>query len=179
MTWNAFHHRGEILRSVLATADRRRDGVLPMDVIPTDADGRPTTFSDELDLLSALTLRWHTRLAGHIERNLMDQPLDLPAAIVAAWHDTADELPGVRAIIDAAAEHPADEATARAMSISATKEQQLLAVMAGLASQRDQAAARVGAELVERARSTWVPPELADEIRELGLLHRIRALMAA
>src|SRR5687768_14437207 len=59
MTWNAFRSRGEILRDVTAVADDRRDGALPWDVA-----GVPAVFADELDLLGALQLRWHTRLAG-------------------------------------------------------------------------------------------------------------------
>ena len=31
MTWNTFHHRGEILHTVVDAANARRDGVLPMD----------------------------------------------------------------------------------------------------------------------------------------------------
>ena len=44
-------------------ADARRDGLLPMDVT-----GVRETFGDELTLLGALQLRWHTRLSGHLER---------------------------------------------------------------------------------------------------------------
>ena len=33
-----------------------------------DVEGVGEAFADELDLLGALQLRWHTRLAGHIER---------------------------------------------------------------------------------------------------------------
>ena len=51
--------RGEVLHAVIATADSRRDGALPLDV-----DGVADTFGDELALLGALQLRWHTRLAG-------------------------------------------------------------------------------------------------------------------
>ena len=43
MTWTSFHRRGEILRAVIAAADPRRDGLLPMDV-----DGVAETFGDEL-----------------------------------------------------------------------------------------------------------------------------------
>ena len=77
MTWKSFHRRGEILRTVIATADASRDGVLPMDV-----EGVAETFGDELRLLGALQLRWHTRLAGRIERELMHQPMDLEGAVV-------------------------------------------------------------------------------------------------
>ena len=67
MTWDAFHHRGDVLRSVVEEANARRDGVLPMDL-----PGVAETFGDETALVAALQLRWHTRLAGRIERSLMD-----------------------------------------------------------------------------------------------------------
>ena len=105
MTWTSFHSRGEILRDVIAVADQRRDGLLP-----TDVDGVAETFGDDLALLGALQLRWHTRLAGRIERELMRQPMDLEDAVVAAWHAAADELPGVLAIVDHHRAEPADAA---------------------------------------------------------------------
>ena len=95
MTWKSFHNRGEILRSVIATANVRRDGILPMDLA-----GVTETFGDELTLLATLQLKWHTRLAGNIERELLEQPLDLGRAVEDAWRATADDLPGVRRIID-------------------------------------------------------------------------------
>src|SRR5687768_132049 len=83
------------LGTSLDTADERRDATLPMDV-----DGVAETFGDELSLLAALQLRWHTRLAGRIDRALAEQPLDLAAAVETAWADTADRMPGVRLILD-------------------------------------------------------------------------------
>ena len=137
MTWTSFHRRGDVLRDVIAAADQRRDGVLPRDV-----DGVSATFADDLDLLAALQLKWHTRLAGRIEREQMTQPMDLRAAVVRAWHRTADELPGIRAILDEQRLRPADEATAEVMRKSAAKEHVLLAVMAGQASAHDDARRR-------------------------------------
>lgn len=54
----------------VTTLDARRDGLLPMDVI-----GVAEAFGDELTLLGALQLRWHTRLAGRIE-HYTEHPLD-------------------------------------------------------------------------------------------------------
>ncbi len=129
MTWTSFHRRGDVLRDVIAAADQRRDGTLPRDV-----DGVSATFADDLELLGALQLKWHTRLAGRIEREQMHQPMDLQAAVVRAWQRTAEELPGIRAVLDAHRADPGDEATAEIMRKSAAKEHVLLAVMAGLAS---------------------------------------------
>ena len=131
MTWKSFHNRGEILRSVIATADVRRDGKLPMDV-----DGVRETFGDELSLLGALQLRWHTRLAGRIERELLGQPMDLEAAVLAAWRGTAAEMPGVLNVLDHYKAEPVDEAMAEALAKATAKEHTLLAVMAGQSSTR-------------------------------------------
>lgn len=148
MTWNAHQNRGEILRNISAAADARRDGELPLDV-----PGARTAFADELDLLGALQLRWHTRLAGQIDRALMGQPLDLEQAVITAWRATADELPGIRAIVDRHRDHPLDDAMAHAMTVATHKEHAWLAVMAGLAGISDPGADRVGARIEEKARA--------------------------
>jgi hypothetical protein len=174
MTWKSFHRRGEILRTVIATADRRRDGVLPMDV-----DGVAETFGDELSLLAALQLRWHTRLSGRIERELMSQPMDLERAVVAAWQGTAEELPGIRAIVDHYRAQPLDAAMAEAMAKATAKEHVLLAVMAGRVSAHDAAAARVGEQIENAARASRRPVHRGRTEPEPGLLDRIRAALAA
>jgi hypothetical protein len=175
MTWKSFHRRGEILRTVIATADARRDGTLPMDV-----DGVTETFGDELSLLGALQLRWHTRLAGRIERELMHQPMDLEQAVISAWRATADELPGVLAIVDRHRAEPLDAAMAEAMAKSAAKERTLLAVMAGQSSAQDEAAARVGARIEAAARAGHRPVGASPVVdANHGLLERIKAALAA
>ena len=72
-------------------------------------------WGDELTLLGALQLRWHTRLAGRIERELMARPMAFEDAVVDAWRATAAELPGIRAIVDHHRAHPLDDAMALAM----------------------------------------------------------------
>lgn len=173
MTWNSHHNRGEILRTVIAVADERRNGILPMDV-----DGVTQMFDGELDLLAALQLKWHTRLAGRIEQELNDQPLDLEAAVVRAWHRTADALPGVRLVLDHYRDQPLDVAMATAMGKAVRKEHILLAVMAGR-SGYDELAVPVGARIEERARATYRPLPPRDSTRSGSLLDRIRAALAA
>ena len=181
MSWKTFQNRGEVLRTVIATADARRDGSLPLDV-----DGVAETFGDAMTLLGALQLRWHTRLAGRIEHELTDQPLDLEAAVIAAWHATADELPGVRAIVDRHRAEPLDQEMALAMLKSAHNEHLLLAVMAGQGSIDDEAAARAGARLESKARATHVPVARISEVGRHAdhaghhwLLDRLKAALAA
>ena len=116
MTWTTFHHRGDVLRAVTHTADERRDGILPMDVA-----GVHETFGDELTLLGALQLRWHTRLSGHIERELLHQPMNLDDAVVRAWHAAVDELPGTRAVLDHYLDTPLDSRMEHVMATAAAK----------------------------------------------------------
>jgi len=175
MTWNAFHSRGEILRTVTAAADARLDGLLPMDV-----DGVREVFDDELDLLGALHLKWYTWLAGRIDRHLMSQPLDLDAAVIGAWHATAEELPGVRMVLDHHHEHPLDAAMADTLATAAAKEQIMLAVMAGRAGTDNVGAASVGATLESRARASRPPVRRTPQAhRAAGLIDRLKAVVAA
>lgn len=148
MTWKSHHRRGELLRTVIETADARRDGILPMDLA-----GVREAFGDELGLLGALHLRWHTRLSGRIERELGSRPEDLEAAVVTAWIRTAEELPGVRAILDHHRSAPLDPAMAEAMTKATTNEHVLLAVTAGRTGTHDPAAPRVGALIEQKARA--------------------------
>lgn len=184
MTWTSFHRRGETLRSVIRAADRRRDGALPMDV-----EGVAETFGDELALLGALSMRWHTRLAGRIERELIDQPMDLETAVVTAWQAVADDMPGTRAILDHHREHPTSPAMAEALAKATRKEHILLAIMAGRASVHDSGAAaraaETGARIEHRARAsravraTLARAHAAERSSLRHRLGRIRSALAA
>jgi len=173
MNWTSFHRRGEILRTVSQVADKRLDGALPMDVT-----GVSQTF-DEHTLLGALQLRWHTRLAGRIERELMYQPMDLETAVVRAWQHTADELPGTRAILDRHRAQPLDPAMAEMMAKATAKEHLLLAVMAGLGSTEDAATIGVGARIEADARASYRPSRAHDDSDRPTLLTWLRAAWAA
>ncbi len=174
MTWNSYRTRGEILRDVSAEADAHQDGALPMDV-----DGVRTAFTGELDLLGALQLRWHTRLAGHIDRELLGQPLDLEQAVIAAWRDTAAELPGIRAIVDRHREAPLDDAMAEAMAVATDKEHAWLAVNAGLAGIAAPGAARVGAQIEQQARARRRVVRAPGAHAAPTLIGRLKAALAA
>jgi hypothetical protein len=175
MTWNAFHHRGEILQAVIDTADARLDGALP-----TDVTGVSETFHDELDLIAALSLKWHARLSGNIERELMAQPMDLEAAITSAWRRTSLEAPGIRMIIDRYTESPSDPEMAAALKRAQEKEWLKLAAAAGLANDESRSAARAGQRVTEQARTVPVAaPTNVDAAGSPSLVDRIRAVLAA
>ena len=175
------HRRGDVLRAVVEEANRRLDGALPFELA-----GVAETFGDELSLIAALQLRWHTRLAGTIERALMDQPMELEAAVVAAWRNTAQELAGVRMILDAYTAHPTAAAMGQALTTARRKDWALLAAMAGRASASDDRAVRVGQQIEQRARAAYHPVAIrrpghrADRsARPAALLSRLRARLAA
>lgn len=157
MTWTAHYRRGEVLRDVLDAVDARMDGVLPMDV-----PGVAETFDHDLDLLGALQLRWHTTLAGTLERTMSDQPDDLEAAVLTSWQAAERALPGVRRVLDHYTEHPTSPEMARALDVTRRKGWALMALMAGRASAQDSAAAEVGRRLEERARAMTPVPATAS-----------------
>ncbi|MCX6395424.1 MAG: hypothetical protein NTV23_02945 [Propionibacteriales bacterium] len=181
MTWNAFHHRGEILQAVIDAADSRLDGILPMDI-----PGVPETFASELDLIGALALKWHARLSGNIERELMAQPLDLEAAISNAWRVSSHEAPGIRLIIDHYTESPSDPEMAAALSRAQEREWLKLASAAGLASDNSAPAIRAGERVTRNARVGLPAPvprtagaPTVDVVDSPSLVDRIRAVLAA
>ncbi len=177
MTWTAFHNRGETLRAVIAESASRRDGILPMDVA-----GVAEHFRDELDLLGALQIKWHTRLAGHIESELSVQPMDLLASVVSAWVRTDEELPGVRMIVDNYRADPVDDAMAQAVARMTSKEHHYLAAMAGRASVGREEGQAVGAEIEDLARHARPGSPSTDIVREeprRPFIERLRAVMAA
>jgi hypothetical protein len=182
--WHTHRNRGDILRTVVSTADERLDGLLPMDLIGVSA-----AFRDELDLLGALSLKWHTRLAARIERELTQGPTDLESAVIAGWRTTARDLAGIRLILDHYLDHPTSPQMAEAVTRSNAKEHVLLAVLAGKAPAHlglDADAVRVGALIAERARAGRTPVQDAHEMRSRhradvrpGLLSRLMAAIAA
>ena len=178
MTWNAFHHRGETLRSVIEYADGTRDGLLPLHL-----PGVSENFRDEMDLLAALLLKWHARLSGNIERALMRQPLELEEAVARAWRRTSEEMPGVRAIIDHYNSDPEGREMADSLARAQEKEWIRLAAAAGLATDESPAAARAGQRIETLARTEQKPARhvrpVEPRAEERSLADRIKAVLAA
>jgi hypothetical protein len=180
MSWNSFHNRGEILRAVVDTANERCDGVLP-----TDVPGVAENFADDLDLVGALQLKWHARLSGNIERAFVLEPMDLESAVASAWRETAEQLRGVRLVLDRCAERPSSPEMERAVRRATHLEHARLATAAGLASGRGDAAAAVGQRVEDRARESFTAPPVAPPVapvvteRTVSLADRIKAALAA
>jgi hypothetical protein len=183
MTWTSHHRRADVLRDVIRTVDERQRTATPA-VLPMDVEGVAETFGDELSLLGALQLRWHTRLAGHVERRLSDQPLDLEGAVALAWLSAAEDMPGTRAVLDHYAAHPTDAEMARVITVATGKEHEMLALMAGRASAPGPAAQRVGHAIELGARTSYVPGRRQRSTSHPGtgptsLVGRLKAVLAA
>jgi hypothetical protein len=125
MTWTTFHRRAEVLREVMSVLDAAADAGTDV-LLPMDMPGVADCFGDELALLGALQLRWHTRLAGRIEAELDSSPHDPEVALGSAWRATSRELPGIRAVLDHYSARPLDDEMARAMATAARKEDDLM-----------------------------------------------------
>lgn len=175
MSWTSFRRRGEVLREVIAAADMRRDGKLPLDV-----QGVDHAFADELDLLGALHLRWYTRLSGRIERELLSQPDDRDGAVIDAWHKTADELPGVRTVLDRHRYAPKSQRMAKMLETAVGKEHLMLAVISGRASafEHEASAKTVGARIELAARTSYRPTVAAARRARPTMFGRLRAAIA-
>ncbi|MGH3359438.1 MAG: hypothetical protein ACRDO7_11595 [Nocardioidaceae bacterium] len=167
MTWDAYHRRNEVLRDVAATADRRRDGVLPWD----ELEAARAAFDSPTDLLLALHMRWNTRLRAHAEAELDAQPADLGSAASRAWRNASADLPGTRAILDAQQNNPA-------LAEARKKELAFLASVAGLAAPGDLTAAVHGQRIVADGRAITLDRQRPAGHRG-GLVHRVRQALVA
>jgi hypothetical protein len=147
-THDAAPRRADVLRSVVEETNARRDGVLPMDL-----PGVAETFGDELSLIAALQLRWHTRLSGRIEQELSEHPAHPEHAVLAAWRETATELDGVRRVLDRYTDRPTSPGMERALRASRAKDWTLMAAMAGRARMGDERAVPLGRALEQEARA--------------------------
>ncbi len=147
MSWTAFHSRGETLRAVVDAANAAQDGVLP-----TQVPGVAENFTDAVDLVGALLLKWHARLSGNIERALMREPMDLESAVATAWRTTAEQLPGVRLVVDRCVLLPGTAEMETAMERAREREWARLAAAAGLANDQGPRAVEAGRRVEERAR---------------------------
>ena len=183
MSWTAFHSRGETLRAVVDTANARRDGILPM-----QEPGVAEHFTDEVDLVGALLLKWHARLSGNIERALVREPMNLEAAVAAAWRTTAEQMYGVRLVIDRCVEQPATPEMAAAMNRAREREWIRLAAAAGLANDQGPAAVEAGRRVEALARQGLEPvvvpqappaPASTDDTPSESFVARIKAVLAA
>jgi hypothetical protein len=144
--WAAYHRRAAALNDVIAHLDRTEA------TTPDWSGDLAGVFADREDLLVALHDRWTRRLEGRID---MAAELDLepaPVAVAKAWRQVATELPGVRRVLDAQAQHPA-------LRKHELHEHRLVAIAAELAAMVDPVewAAAQGSRFVTELRRVPTP----------------------
>ena len=161
MTWDAYHRRKETLRDLLAIADRRRAATLT-ELLDTADEGREA-FANETELLFDLQMAWFQRLSGQMDR-LVTESVDTPELMaVTAWVNTAAEMPGARAVLDA---HLHEPALAKAFA----KEQVFLAASAGVPMGHRDLAGH-GRRIMDSARESVTVGD--------GLVAKLRSVTAA
>ena len=170
MTWDAYNRRKEILREMLAIADRHRDVTLT-DLFETVENAREA-FPTETDLLFELQMTWFQRLSGQMDRLLSDSH-DSPELVpVTAWVNAAADLPGARALLDAHRDEPA-------LRKAFAKELSYLALSAG-APAHGAALTAHGQRIQDTAReeAAAAPVTVPDDSRP-SLMTRLRNAIAA
>lgn len=175
MTWDAYHRRQDALRDVLALADGRSEPSLD-DLLETVPGARQAYPDPDLALLDA-QMAFVQRVRGGVDLALGDD-LGVPATdreelVVQAWAQTADQMPGARALLDAA------ESDGR-LEKAFAKERAILAGLAGSTVH--------GPHLLEhgdrirrkaRRRITHRAGDVADAVARQGLFGRLRDALAA
>jgi len=170
MTWDAYHRRKDILREMLAIADRRRDVTLThlLDTV----EGAHEAFPADTDLLFELQMTWFQRLAGQMDR-LLAEGVESPELVpVTAWVNAAADLPGARALLDAHRDEPA-------LRKAFAKELSYLAMAAGVPA-HDLDLTVHGQRIQDTARATAASaPAVEDDQGRVGLMARLRGVIAA
>ena len=162
--WDTYHRRASALRRVIADLDRSGSSTLPWN------DELAADFDDPDDLLVALHDVWTRRLAGRVDLALEIDEQESGESVALAWREVADELAGVRRVLDRQADNPV-------LRHSRRQEHRLLGVAAGVATISDPLghSAAAGERLVARIRddegSSGAGSRLTERVA--GLVRRI------
>ena len=164
IAWDTYHRRATALRRVIADLDRSGSSTLPWN------DELAAVFQDPDDLLLALHDVWTRRLAGRVDLALEIDDHESGESVALAWLEVADELSGVRRVLDRQADNPV-------LRHSWRQEHRLLAVAAGFATIGDplSRSAAAGERLVERIRDADRSSGRGSRLTErvAGLVRRV------
>jgi hypothetical protein len=168
MSWDAYNRRKHVLREMLAIADRQPD--LTLAELLDTVDGAREVFPTHVEALFELQMTWFQRLSGQMDR-LMSEGVETPELIpVTAWVNTAADLPGARALLDAHRDEPA-------LRKAYAKELTYLSMAAGVPVH--DADVRAHGQRIQAAARATVPPAPAADPSRQGLIARLRSVMAA
>lgn len=166
MTWNAYNRRKEVLREILAIADKRRELSIT-DLLDT-VDGAREAYPTETELLFDIQMNWFQRLSGQLDRQL-SEGVDTPEIMaVSAWVNAASEMPGARTLLDAEINNPA-------LGKAFAKELTLLAASAGVPWNHPDLNGH-GKRLQDSARESvvYAEPTEAESAQSGSLLSKLR-----
>jgi hypothetical protein len=171
MTWDAYNRRKNVLREMLTIADRHH-GTTLAELLDT-VDGARAAFPTETDALFELQMTWFQRLSGQMDRLLSDEHESPELVPVTAWVNTAAELPGARALLDAHRDEPA-------LGKAFAKELAYLAMSAGTMVRGSDLTSH-GRRIQESARDELAsaPAVPLDAEARPGLIARLRSVIAA
>ncbi|GAA3527934.1 hypothetical protein GCM10022234_26430 [Aeromicrobium panaciterrae] len=170
MTWNAYNRRKEVLREILAIADKRRE--LSITELLDTVDGGREAYANETELLFDIQMNWFQRLSGQLDRQL-SEGVDTPEIMaVSAWVNAASDMPGARALLDAQIDNPA-------LGKAFVKEHTLLAASAGVPWNHPDLSGH-GKRLQDSARESvvYAEPVEAESAPSGSLLSKLRSRAA-
>jgi hypothetical protein len=163
IAWDTYHRRATAVRRVIADLDRSGSSELAWD------DELAAAFDDPDDLLVALHDVWNRRLASRVDLALEIDEHESAESVALAWREVADELAGVRRVLDRQADNPV-------LCHSRCQEHRMLAVSAGVATIGDPTSrsAAAGERLVARIREADRPSGGGSRLTErvAGLVRR-------
>ena len=164
IAWDTYRSRATALRRAIADLDRSGSPTLPWN------DELAAAFDDPDDLLVALHDVWTRRLEGRVDLALEIDEHESWQSVALAWREVADELSGVRRVLDGQADNPVVRHSRR-------QEHRLLAVAAGIATISDPLShsAAAGERLVARIRAADRASGTESRLTErvAGLVRRI------
>ena len=164
IAWDTYHRRATALRRVITDLDRSGSSTLPWN------DELADVFDDPDDLLVALHDVWTRRLAARVDLALEIDEHEAGESVALAWREVADELSGVRRVLDRQQDNPV-------LGHSGRQEHRLLAVAAGHATISDplSRSAAAGERLVARIRGADRSSDGGSRLTErvAGLVRRV------
>lgn len=102
--WDRVHRRHRLVQTVLRDAGRGRTGARAVERHRARIERE---YGDLGPFLADLQRRWNTRLAARLDVLLEDQTALQGPKVVRVWEDVRRDEPGLAAILDAYASHPA------------------------------------------------------------------------
>lgn len=170
MSWSAYYGRKAALHKLLALADRQEAATLDelLEAVPKAREA----FVDPQSVLYDTQMMFLWRVHGAVDLLLSDGRAEsAEAAVITAWAEVAEAMPGARSLLDAA---ECDGLLVKAFA----KERVTLASLAGHAGPIGDAQT-YGAQLRGAAIERITAAEPIDDAPSASIFGRLRGVLAA